>query len=126
MKKILRIIFLLIIIVFVGIVFKGYKMYDNAISQIDLQTKISQIRQKEDYVIFEDLPHYYVRAVVDVEDHRFYNHSGVDIISLGRATLNNFKAKKIVEGGSSITQQLAKNLYFTQEQKFERKIAELF
>ncbi len=126
MKKILRIIFLLIIIIFASIIFKGYKMYDNAISEIDLETKILKLKANEDYVVFDYLPQYYVSAVVDIEDHRFYRHSGVDLISLGRAIVNNIKAKKIVEGGSSITQQLAKNLYFTQEQKFERKIAELF
>jgi len=118
---------LLILIVCTGfIIYKGYKMYDNAITEIDLETKVVEIRSGKDYVYFENLPEYYVKAVVAVEDNRFYNHKGIDIISLGRAIINNIKSKKIVEGGSTITQQLAKNMYFTQEKKFSRKIAELF
>ena len=52
--------------------------------------------------------------------------SKVDIIAIGRAFVNDIKAMKFVEGGSTITQQLAKNIYFTQEKKITRKIAEVF
>ena len=68
----------------------------------------------------------YINAVISVEDHRFYKHPGIDIISIGRAVINDIKAMSFVEGGSTITQQLAKNIYFTQEKKIERKIAEVF
>ena len=61
-----------------------------------------------------------------VEDHRFYAHPGFDVIATGRALVNDLKAGAIVEGGSTITQQLAKNQYFTQEQTVERKVAEVF
>ena len=61
-----------------------------------------------------------------VEDHRFYAHPGFDAIATARALVNDLKAGAIVEGGSTITQQLAKNQYFTQEQTVERKIAEVF
>ena len=101
-------------------------MYKDGISEISLDNKIIQLRQDKDYVIFEDLPEDYVNAVIDVEDRRFYDHNGLDIISILRAVVNNIKAKEIVEGGSSITQQVAKNMYFTQEQKLTRKIAEIF
>ena len=60
------------------------------------------------------------------EDHRFYKHNGIDIIAIGRATINDIKAMSFVEGGSTITQQLSKNIYFTQEKKITRKIAEVF
>ena len=66
----------------------------------------------------------YKKAVVAVEDHRFYKHFGIDIIAIGRATFNDLRAFSFVEGGSTITQQLAKNQYFTQEKKITRKIAE--
>ena len=65
-------------------------------------------------------------AVIAVEDHRFYKHNGIDLISIGRAIINDIKAMKFVEGGSTITQQLSKNTYFTQEKKLTRKVAEVF
>lgn len=68
----------------------------------------------------------YINAVISVEDHRFYSHHGIDMIAIGRATINDIKAMRLVEGGSTITQQLAKNIYFTQEKKITRKIAEVF
>ena len=61
-----------------------------------------------------------------VEDHRFYSHGGVDFIALCRALWNDVCAGAFVEGGSTITQQLAKNLYFTQEKVLTRKAAEAF
>ena len=60
------------------------------------------------------------------EDRRFYEHGGFDVISTARAALANLRTGTLAEGGSTLTQQLAKNLYFTQEKKFTRKVAELF
>ena len=65
-------------------------------------------------------------AVVAVEDHRFEQHLGIDLIAIGRAAWNNLTSWSLREGGSTITQQLAKNMYFTQEKSFIRKIAEMF
>ena len=73
-----------------------------------------------------DLPEIYLDAVVAVEDHRFEQHCGIDIIAIARAAWNNIKSWSLREGGSTITQQLAKNLYFTQERSFIRKAAEVF
>ena len=72
------------------------------------------------------LPSTYLDAVVAVEDHRFYIHGGIDLIAIGRAAWNNLWAGELAEGGSTITQQLAKTLYFTQEKRFTRKAAEVF
>ena len=105
---------------------KGYSMYRNALDQMSLADKVESIQDKEHYTTFEELPEVYVNAVVSVEDHRFYNHSGIDLIAIGRAVFNDLRAGRFVEGGSTITQQLAKNQYFTQEQTVERKIAEVF
>ena len=66
------------------------------------------------------MPETYVQAVVSVEDHRFYEHFGLDLIAIGRALVNDIKAGRYVEGGSTITQQLAKNLYFSQEKTMNR------
>ena len=78
------------------------------------------------YSKIEDLPKTYINAVISAEDHRFYKHNGIDLISIGRALYHDLKNKNFDEGGSTITQQLAKNIYFTQEKKIERKIAEIF
>ena len=91
-----------------------------------LKDKITTIRQKEDYTKIDDMPQIYLKAVVSVEDHRFYKHFGIDVISIGRAFVNDIKKMKFVEGGSTITQQLAKNIYFTQDKKIVRKVAEIF
>lgn len=125
-KKILSIAVVLIVIILSLVTYKGYDMYKEAISKMDLNTKVETIRNDEDFVKFSELPNSYVSAVIDVEDHRFYEHNGIDIISIFRALINDIKAKEIVEGGSTITQQLAKNMYFTQKQELVRKIAELF
>ena len=105
---------------------RGYDMYREAITEMSLEDKVNEIRSKEHYTVFADLPETYVDAVLSVEDHRFYGHIGIDPIAIARAVINDLKAGAFVEGGSTITQQLAKNLYFTQEKKMERKVAEVF
>lgn len=105
---------------------KGYFMYRAALEECSLEDKIQSIRARENYTTLEELPKMYLDAVVAVEDHRFYDHGPIDIISIGRAVWVNLTSFRLVEGGSTITQQLAKNIYFTQEKKLERKIAETF
>lgn len=129
MKILKRIIFIVVLIsmsialLFVG---NGCDMYKQAIEQISVEDKIAEIKDKENYTNFSELPQMYKNAVIAVEDHRFYKHNGIDIIAIGRSAFNDIKAMSFVEGGSTITQQLAKNIYFTQEKKIERKIAEVF
>ena len=128
-KKILKILFILFLIglsislVFIG---AGYSMYKEAIEAVPLDEKVAEIKSKENYTYIEELPQMYIQAVISVEDRRFYDHPGIDIIAIGRAAINDIKAMSFVEGGSTITQQLAKNIYFTQEKKITRKIAEVF
>ena len=105
---------------------QGYEMYRIALEEISLEEMADSIREKEGYTTLEELPETYVNAVVSVEDHRFYSHFGLDPIAICRAIVNDIKAGAYVEGGSTITQQLAKNLYFSQEKKMERKAAEVF
>lgn len=104
----------------------GYTMYKEALTEIPLEEKVSEIQSNEYYVELEDVPEIYLDAVIAVEDRRFYTHNGVDIISIGRAIITDIKTLSLAEGGSTITQQLCKNIYFTQEKKLERKIAEIF
>ncbi len=72
-----------------------------------------------------ELPPHLSLAVLAVEDRRFYQHGGVDLRGLLRASLANLRAGRIVQGGSTITQQLAKNLFLTSERTLKRKIQEL-
>ena len=125
-KKVFSLILVAVIIAGAFVTYKGYEMYKEATSKIELQEKVEKIRSDKDFVKFEELPSEYVTAVIDVEDHRFYEHNGIDIISILRALVNDIKAREIVEGGSTITQQLSKNMYFSQKQELVRKIAELF
>ena len=133
MKVLKRIMILIIILAILGIgiiagiaINDGYNMYKVAIEEISLEDKINNIKSIENYTKLEELPKIYKDAVLAVEDHRFYKHGGVDIISIGRAVIKDIQAMSFVEGGSTITQQVAKNTYFTQEKKITRKIAEVF
>ena len=129
MKKFLKILMILLLIglsIALLIIGNGYTMYKEAIEKEPLEEKVTEIRGKESYTEFSELPQMYVNAVISVEDKRFFKHGGIDIIAIGRAAINDIKAMSYVEGGSTITQQLAKNMYFTQEKIMERKIAEVF
>ena len=129
MKTFLKIVLLIsLVIISIGLlaVGNGYNMYKEAIEEIPLDQKVEEIKSKENYVSLSELPQIYLNAVISVEDHRFYKHNGIDIIAIGRALINDIKAMSFVEGGSTITQQIAKNEYFTQEKKITRKIAEVF
>ncbi len=74
---------------------------------------------------YKDLPKNLINAVIVTEDKRFFSHLGVDLKGIARAAYVNIKAGKIVQGGSTITQQLAKNLFLTPERSFTRKLHEL-
>ena len=129
MKVIKRIIILIILIVlFAGAVltYQGYTMYKQALDKISVKEKVEELRLDENYTRIEDLPKFYLNAVVATEDRRFYDHGAIDPIGIARAIWTNVKSFELKEGGSSITQQVAKNVYFTQEKTALRKIAELF
>jgi penicillin-binding protein 1A len=79
-----------------------------------------------DTVKVEELPPYVPRAVMAVEDRRFYSHPGIDPFGLARAMLTNYRAGRVVAGGSTITQQLAKNLFLSSDRTLRRKVHELF
>lgn len=72
----------------------------------------------------EDLPPHLVQAVLSIEDRRFYEHPGLDPLGLARAMIANLRAGKVTQGGSTITQQLAKNLFLSRERTYKRKIQE--
>ena len=76
-------------------------------------------------VFLDELPPYVADAVISTEDHRFYTHFGFDIISFSRAMLINLWHGRYVQGGSTITQQVAKNLFLTADKNIKRKVQEL-
>ncbi len=85
-----------------------------------------KIQNREHYVPLEEIPRSLRQAIVAVEDSRFYSHKGFDPEGIARATVVNVEAGQIEEGGSTITQQLVKNLFLSQEQSFTRKLEEIF
>ena len=116
MKIIKKIIFVaVLIIISIGLLFigNGHDMYKEAIEETSLEDKVKEIRTRENYTSLTELPQTYLNAIISVEDHRFYKHNGIDIIAIGRAAINDIKACNFIEGGSTITQQIAKNEYFT-------------
>ncbi len=79
-----------------------------------------------DSVPLEDMPDHLIKATLATEDRRFYEHFGIDFYGTFRALMTNAKAGGVVQGGSTITQQLAKNLFLSNERTIERKINEAF
>ena len=126
-KRLLLLILVIIIIVGSVIFLNGYKLYKTTLNNLSLSNKISEIKNEDSYVSINDVPKNYINAIIAVEDHRFREHGAIDVIALLRATVSNIQAKEFNEGGSTITQQVAKNLYFIRENNFAyRKIAEIF
>ncbi len=86
---------------------------------------IAELGAERRYPIsIEQMPPYVYQSVVAVEDARFYEHSGIDPLGIARAMVSNIKAGKMVEGGSTLTQQLVKVIYLSPERKVKRKIKE--
>ena len=104
----------------------GHTKYKEAIDTISLSDKINEIRSSDTYVEIDDISETFRDAIVAIEDMRFYDHGAIELKSLLRAILVNLREKEVLQGGSTITQQVAKNLYFDNDQNFIKKIAEMF
>lgn len=105
---------------------RGYRLYRAALNEHSIQESVETIRSSSDYVTLDQLPEEYIHELLQSEDKRFYIHSGIDPIAIVRAAWNDLKAGAYVQGGSTITQQLAKNMYFSFSKTMDRKFAELF
>ena len=81
---------------------------------------------QRDSVPVDEMPDHVIKAVLATEDRRFFEHYGIDFLGLARALSENMRANSVVQGGSSITQQLAKNLFLSNERTVERKVKEAF
>jgi penicillin-binding protein 1B len=89
-----------------------------------LSNDLSSKAGKREVLAYNEIPHVLVRAILSIEDRRFFEHSGVDINGLARALIRNVSDERMGQGGSTITQQLVKNTYLTPERTFRRKYAE--
>ena len=81
--------------------------------------------KKQSYVKINNISSHLINAFISIEDKRFYDHHGIDIIRIGGALLKNIKTNQISEGASTITQQYVKNIYLTSEKTWNRKINEI-
>lgn len=126
-KRIITFIVFVIIAILAVFVYDGYELYKESITETSIEKKIEEIKNENpNYIEFENLPKDYINAIVAVEDRRYFEHNGIDLISITRAIVKDIQTMSLVEGGSTITQQLAKNTYFTQRKELTRKIAEVF
>ena len=128
MKILMRIIIFLLLVALVGFTIFfiiGYSTYSKALEEKPLITRIDEITEKENYVPFDELSKNYINAVVAVEDRRYYEHGAIDPIGIARAIWVNITNWDLREGGSTITQQVAKNVIFSQEDTIPRKLGEI-
>lgn len=124
--KLLKFLFIFIILTCFTSVLIISSVYRSIINDIEIQNIVNEIQASSNYVQVEDINEIFLDAIIAIEDHRFYKHGAIDLISIARATFINIKNKDIVEGGSTITQQLVKNLFLNMEQTLERKLNEIF
>ncbi len=82
-------------------------------------------RQVREWVPYNQIPQAVIKSVLAVEDRRFFSHYGVDPVAIGRALWANLTRGGVVQGGSTITQQLAKNLFYSPQRTMERKLREV-
>lgn len=117
-------LFVLANVIYFGL--SGWIMYRECITDAPLQMVVQEIRDQKNYVSLDEISDKYIDALLKSEDQVFYQHHGFNVVSTVRALFRNIQKGYYAEGGSTITQQLAKNLYFDFEKKIERKVAELF
>ena len=121
------IILLVIITGFCGYYgYLGYQIYQDKIQEQSLSERVNQLKSKEDYVTLDQISPIYKEAVLESEDRRFYQHGPVDYYGFARAMFINITTFYFKEGGSTITQQLAKNLCLSFKKNLSRKFAEVF
>ena len=125
LRNVLIIILAIILIVGLTLYIAGDNMYKNALAGNTLEDVIEEIQSDPNYIEYEDLPQNYINAVIAVEDHRFREHGAIDLVAIARAIYVNISTFSLREGGSTITQQVAKNVIFSQDETFSRKLGEM-
>ena len=127
LRNVLLIILAITIVVIITIYIMGNNLYKEALGNSTLEEVIDDIRAKPNYIEYEDLPQDYINAIIAVEDHRFREHGAIDLIAIPRAIYVNVTNFELKEGGSTITQQVAKNILYINEDNrvLARKSAEI-
>ena len=97
-KRILLLILIAIVLVSSFFIYNGHKMYKKVLAESPLEDKVTYIRSDVDFVSINDVPDYYIKAIIAVEDRRYREHGAIDIISIGRAIVSNIRAKDLNEG----------------------------
>ena len=124
--KRLIVLMLLVVMTWTGLTcWSGWKMYEAALAEMPLTQKVDAVVSQQSFTPLSALPKTYLDAVLAVEDRNFYNHHGISLRSTARALVRNFQERDVVEGGSTITQQLSKLWYFELDKRYDRKVAEL-
>lgn len=130
MKKLLFKMIIILLVIITGFCgyygYLGYQIYQDKIQEQSLSERVNQLKSKEDYVTLDQISPMYKEAVLESEDRRFYQHGPVDYYGLARAMFINITTFSFKEGGSTITQQLAKNLCLSFKKDLSRKFAEVF
>ena len=118
---------LLCLVVLVGALgWQGSQLFKSASAARPVTVLYDEVTARTDFISYHELPTIYVNAVLSAEDSRFWQHNGIDPLSILRALAADVRSRSFAEGGSTLTQQLAKNEYFTQEKRMSRKFAEGF
>ena len=100
--------------------------FRNGKTEKEKKKKGTATTKKADYVKYEDIPQNFVNCMVSIEDKKFYKHNGVDLKAIVRAAKSIIKNKRITQGGSTITMQLARNIYLDTNKNWQRKVKEMF
>jgi Membrane carboxypeptidase (penicillin-binding protein) len=125
-RRLVILSFIFVLIISSYYLYQGYSLYRKVISNKDIVETINTIKSKDTFITIDEIPLIYHDAVISIEDPSFYSHDGINIFSITKAFFKNIQRMSYVEGGSTITQQIAKNVFFTQDKNLERKIAEVF
>ena len=125
-RKILLVLLIFLVVIFSILFYIGFSTYSSALKDEPLFERVEKVTSDEHFVKFDDMSEIYRNAVIAVEDHRYYDHGPVDFIAICRAIFTNIKSGELQEGGSTITQQVAKNIVFSQNQSWVRKLGEIF
>ncbi len=127
----------LFILLFIGVIYYAYDLPDISDIKNTKGRSTVMVMDREggllatygdvhgEWMDYDDIPQELIDAVIATEDRRFFQHVGIDIRGLGRALVKNIMSRSVVEGGSTISQQLAKNLFLSADKTIKRKIQEL-
>jgi penicillin-binding protein 1A len=89
-----------------------------------MEETVKSLRSDTDWVTLQKIPDHTRKALLAIEDHDFYKHGALDYVGIARAAFANLKAGEVQQGGSTLTQQMVKNVFLSSEQTFTRKAEE--